>query len=63
MWWRRRPVGELGAPPGAGPLLRTVPVPLLIGFGLLMLLPLLGASFLIYLAVERLTRALRGADS
>lgn len=64
MWWRRRPAGGLGAPPRAGPLLRTVPVPLLVGFGLLMvLLPMLGASFLAYLAVERLVRALRGAGS
>lgn len=60
MWWLRRPAGGLGVPPRMGPLLRTVPVPLLLGFGALMvLLPTLGVSFLIYLAVERLTRAVR----
>lgn len=60
MWWLRRPAGGLGVPPRAGPLLRTVPVPLLLGFGALMvLLPTLGVSFLIYLAVERLIRAVR----
>lgn len=60
MWWLRRPAGGLGVPPRVGPLLRTVPLPLLLGFGVLMvLLPTLGVSFLIYLAVERLTRSLR----
>ncbi|MDQ3987981.1 MAG: PepSY domain-containing protein [Actinomycetota bacterium] len=60
MWWLRRPAGGLGVPPGAGALLRTVPVPLLLGFGALMvLLPTLGVSFLIYLAAERLLRAIR----
>lgn len=60
MWWLRRPAGGLGVPPRAGPLLRTAPVPLLLGFGALtVLLPTLGVSFLIYLAVERLTRAVR----
>ncbi len=60
MWWLRRPAGGLGVPPRMGPLLRTVPVPMLLGFGALMvLLPTLGVSFLIYLAVERLTRAVR----
>ncbi len=60
MWWLRRPAGGLGVPPRMGPLLRTVPVPLLLGFGVLMvLLPTLGVSFLIYLAVERMVRTVR----
>lgn len=60
MWWLRRPAGGLGVPPRAGPLLRTVPVPLLVGFGALMvLLPTLGVSFLIYLVAERLVRTIR----
>ncbi|MHA6799741.1 PepSY-associated TM helix domain-containing protein [Bounagaea algeriensis] len=59
-WWLRRPAGGLGAPPRAGPLLRTVPLPLLLSFAVLMvLLPVLGASFLTYLAIERSTRAMR----
>ncbi len=59
-WWLRRPSGSLGAPPRAGPLLRTAPVPLLVGFAVLMvLLPVLGASFLVYLIIERAVRALR----
>lgn len=62
MWWLRRPAGGVGAPPRAGPLLRSVPVPLLAGFGLLMvLLPMLGVSFLAYLAIERLARVWQGA--
>ena len=60
MWWHRRPAGVLGAPPRAGPLLRVVPIPLLIGFAVLMvLLPMLGVSFLIFLLVERLVRLAR----
>lgn len=60
MWWRRRPAGGLGAPPRVGPLLRTVPVPLLVGFAVLMVaLPTLGVSFLVYLAVERVVRSVR----
>ena len=60
MWWHRRPAGGLGAPPRAGPLLRVVPIPLLIGFAVLMvLLPMLGVSFLIFLLVERLVRLAR----
>ncbi|GAB2746119.1 PepSY domain-containing protein [Salinifilum aidingensis] len=59
-WWLRRPAGGLGAPPRAGPLLRTVPVPLLLGFAVLaVLLPVLGASFAAYLVVERAVRAVR----
>ncbi|WP_438388605.1 PepSY-associated TM helix domain-containing protein [Actinopolyspora saharensis] len=60
-WWLRRSSGGLGVPPRMGPLLRTTPLPLLLGFGLLMVtLPVLGASFLVYLLLERLVRALRG---
>ncbi len=60
MWWRRRPAGGLGAPPRAGPLLRSVPVPLLAGFAMLMvLLPMLGVSFLAYLLIERIVRLAR----
>nr|WP_242687024.1 MULTISPECIES: PepSY domain-containing protein [unclassified Actinopolyspora] len=60
-WWLRRPSGGLGVPPRMGPLLRTAPLPLLLGFGLLMVaLPLLAVSFLVYLLLERLGRTLRG---
>lgn len=60
MWWSRRPTGGLGAPPRAGPLLRTVPIPLLAGFALLMVaLPMLGISFAAYLLVERVVRLVR----
>jgi uncharacterized iron-regulated membrane protein len=59
-WWRRRPAGAFGAPPRMGPLLRTVPVPLLIGFVVLMvLLPTLGVTFVVYLILERVVRAIR----
>ncbi|GAA3732742.1 PepSY-associated TM helix domain-containing protein [Salinactinospora qingdaonensis] len=62
MWWLRRPAGGLGAPPAAGPLLRNVPLPLLVGFAVLMvLLPTLGVSFLLFLLAERLWRAVRAA--
>jgi len=56
MWWRRRPVGVLGAPrimPGAAPSAAIVGV--IVGFGLL--LPLLGASLIIVLLFERLILA------
>lgn len=57
MWWRRRPAGAFAAPPAAGRLLRTVPAPLLAGFGLLLVvLPTLGVAFLVYLMAERLIR-------
>lgn len=60
-WWRRRPKGGLGAPPKPGPLLRTTPVPLLIGAVVLMyLLPTLAVSFIIYLVIERIIWAVRG---
>lgn len=61
MWWLRRPAGKLGAPPPIGGVLRNAPIWLLISFGLLMvLLPVLGVSFVIYLIVERLVRSRRG---
>lgn len=60
MWWLSRPPGGFGFPPKAGPLWRTVPVPLLILFGgLIYLMPTLGISFLVYLVLERLVRVLR----
>ena len=66
MWWLRRPEGGLGAPPPLGPLLRSAPVPVLLGLGLLLvLLPILGVAFLLLLVFEQLVRALRhrkGAD-
>jgi uncharacterized iron-regulated membrane protein len=59
-WWRRRPAGAFGAPPKMGSLLRTVPVPVLVGFVLLMvLLPTLGVAFVAYLALERVVRLVR----
>ncbi len=60
MWWLSRPPGGFGFPPKAGPLWRTVPVPLLLIFaGLIYLMPTLGISFLVYLVLERLVRAVR----
>lgn len=60
-WWRRRPKGAFGAPPKPGPLLRTTPIPVLIGGVVLMyLLPTLAVSFLIYLVIERIIWAVRG---
>jgi uncharacterized iron-regulated membrane protein len=59
-WWRRRPTGAFGAPPKMGSVVRTVPIPLLIGFVLLMvLLPTLGVAFVAYLALERIVRLVR----
>lgn len=58
MWWIRRPRGTLGIPPKVGPLWRSVPVAMMVGFGLLAYaLPMLAVSFLIYLVLERLWRA------
>ncbi len=64
MWWLRRPSGPFGGPPKVGPLWRTVPVPMMVAFGLLAFaLPMLAVSFLIYLVLERLWRAVRkGSD-
>jgi uncharacterized iron-regulated membrane protein len=59
-WWRRRPAGAFGAPPKMGSILRTVPIPLLIGFVVLMvLLPTLGVAFVAYLALERIVRVVK----
>ena len=59
-WWRRRPSGAFGAPPRMSSLLRTVPIPLLIGFvALMVLLPTLGIAFVVFLALERVTRLVR----
>lgn len=64
MWWQRRPAGAFGAPPRVGPLLRTVPIPLLGGFALLMVaLPTLGVSFLAYLLIEQIVRAMHRAPA
>lgn len=52
MWWKRRPRGELGAPPGDG---RRVPAGLWAIVALLaILLPLFGLSLLVVLALEAL---------
>ena len=53
MWWKRRPLGVLGAPPAIGePRYAAVFFALVIVLGLL--LPLMGVSLLLVLAVERL---------
>jgi uncharacterized iron-regulated membrane protein len=52
MWWRRKPVKRLGAPPAHGARYPTLMVGLLVVFGVL--LPLLGISMLFVLAAERL---------
>ncbi|MCV0384464.1 MAG: PepSY domain-containing protein [Erythrobacter sp.] len=50
MWWKRRPRGELGAPPGDG---RRVPAGLWAIVALLaILLPLFGLSLIVVLALE-----------
>lgn len=60
MWWRRRPAGVLAVPPKAGPLLRTVPLPLLALFAVvLVLLPTLAVAFGGYLVAERAARSVR----
>lgn len=60
MWWARRPAGGLGAPPKVRPLLRSVPVPLLAGFAALMvLLPVLGVSVVVFLLGERVVGFVR----
>lgn len=60
MWWLRRPPGSFGAPPRAGPLLRTVPVPMMIVSAVVIYaLPTLGVSLLVYLAIERMVRAVQ----
>ena len=52
LWWRRRPAGTLGAPPAHDARYPLVMVGLLIALGIA--LPLLGASMLAVLLVERL---------
>ncbi|HMH68959.1 MAG TPA: PepSY domain-containing protein [Pinirhizobacter sp.] len=52
MWWRRKPVKRLGAPPAHGARYPRLMVGLLVVFGVL--LPLLGISMLLVLTVERL---------
>ncbi|WP_019875454.1 PepSY-associated TM helix domain-containing protein [Sporichthya polymorpha] len=61
MWWIRRPRGTLGVPPRvSGPLWKTVPVPMMVVFGLLAYaLPTLAVSFLLYLVIERIWRSVR----
>lgn len=54
MWWKRRPTGAFGPPPKLGSVWRDVPVPFLVGFVLLLVfLPVMGVSFLLFLLVER----------
>lgn len=61
MWWLRRPAGGLGAPPPVGSLLRSAPVSVLLGLGLLLvLLPTLGVAFVLVLVLEQVMRAVRG---
>jgi len=52
MWWRRKPVKRLGAPPGHDARYPRLMVGLLVMFGVL--LPLLGISMVFVLAAERL---------
>lgn len=52
MWWRRKPVKRLGAPPAHDARYPRLMVGLLVMFGVL--LPLLGISMLLVLAAERL---------
>ncbi|SDK81911.1 Uncharacterized iron-regulated membrane protein [Actinopolyspora mzabensis] len=60
VWLLRRPPGSLGAPPRLGPVVRDAPLPILLGFVLLMvLLPVLGITLLGYLAIERAMHSLR----
>lgn len=62
MWWLRRPPGSWGFPPRAGPLWRTVPIPVIILFGVFIYaMPMLGISLLAYLVIERIVRAARSA--
>lgn len=62
-WWKRRPAQALAVPPRYGKLFRKVPIPLVLGFAATMvLLPTLGVTFVVYLVVERLYRAVRPAS-
>jgi len=54
MWWQRRPLGGMGAPPSIRDWARNAPVGMLVIVGLLAwLLPTLGLSLLIWLVIER----------
>lgn len=53
LWWSRRPPGRLGAPISATPLLRRSRGVGLIALGLALLLPLLAASLVLLLALDR----------
>ncbi|HYI41981.1 MAG TPA: PepSY domain-containing protein [Allosphingosinicella sp.] len=57
MWFRRRPKGELGAPPPVGGARLRWPIAALVVAGLL--LPLFGASLLVFLIVDRIVVAVR----
>jgi uncharacterized iron-regulated membrane protein len=55
MWWKRRPTGAFGPPPKFGPILRNVPVWVIVAFvALMVLLPTMGVAFLVYLVLERM---------
>ena len=53
MWWKRRPVGRLAAPPRAGSD-RTARAALVVAVLLGLIYPLLGASMLVALLIDRL---------
>ncbi len=57
MWWRRRPLGSLGAPPALPQAPRLAPfvIGLVIVLGLF--LPTMGASIIVVLVLERLLRS------
>ena len=57
MWWRRRPLGVLGAPPALlkAPRLAPFVIGLVIVLGLF--LPTMGASIIVVLVLERLLRS------
>jgi uncharacterized iron-regulated membrane protein len=68
MWWKRRPAGSFGPPPKFGPIWRNLNIWVVLGFvALMVLLPTMGVSFLIFLVVERLLwlarRGSRGTPS
>lgn len=53
MWWKRRPAGRLGAPP-APPRKRSISAFALLAVAIGLLFPLLGASILLALLIDRL---------
>jgi uncharacterized iron-regulated membrane protein len=64
MWWKRRPQGAFGPPPKFGPILRNVPIWVIVAFvALMVLLPTMGVAFVIYLVLERLFWLARGRPS